>query len=166
MWLQITTVDGTDFYYYMNETSVGQGGQNKRRSDIQLVQFFLNQFYIGHPELFKLLPSTGSGAASVDIDGQVGLQTIEGIRQFQINRNVADRPAVVDGKVSVAQGDVIPGTNTEYTIHRLNLWFFTAPGNRESNAQWKGNLHSHPAIAGASELQAELAAIEAPVPSP
>src|SRR5262245_18659567 len=113
--LIIVTADGTDWYYYTNETSVGSGGDNRRRSDIQLVQFFLYHFSLGHPELFKQLPKPGSGSATVDIDGAVGRQTVAAIRSFQTYENSANQPAVIDGKVSVSRGEYIPGTHTFFT---------------------------------------------------
>jgi hypothetical protein len=164
--LQINTnnEDGTDLYTYLNETSVGQGGDNRRRSDIQLVQFFLDQFYIENQQLFRLLPQTRPVAVSIDFDGKVGRQTIEGIRLFQRNWCPSSPIMIADGKVSVPSTSYfgVPGTTTlVYTIFFMNVWFFSISESAGGNAQWKGNLRNHPMIKTcAPELQAELALLE------
>jgi hypothetical protein len=144
--------------YYLNDTSVGAGGNNRDRADVQLVQFFLRQFYLSHPDLFVGLPQTKIPGVSVDIDGKVGGQTIEGIRAFQNYKKNIGNPMFVDGRVSIALGRMIQGTGNIYTIYSLNDDFFFL---KDTYNQWMGKLHIHPDIvAKAPELQAELALLE------
>jgi hypothetical protein len=141
--------------FALNETSVGMRGSNNKRSDIQLVQFFLRQFYKSHPELFVMLPKTKSPSTLITIDGDCGGQTKTGILVFQRERRQFGAMIAVDGLVNVALSFVSSISRTGYTIHHLNRWFNVfADGN-----DYNGNLENHPEIiAFAPELQAELAA--------
>lgn len=141
----------------LNEITVGKGGNNSKRSDVQLVQFFLRQFYKNHPELFKLLPKTKSKSNFISIDGINGPQTEAGILLFQKSRAEKGNPIKADGLVSVANSLESPTTNTIYTIHLLNAYFrFFGDGKEHIR-----NLENHPDIkAFAPELQAELSQAE------
>ena len=141
--------------FALNETTVGMRGSNNKRSDIQLVQFFLRQFYKSHPELFVLLPKTKSPSTLITIDGDCGGQTKTGILVFQRQRRQVGGTIAVDGIVNVAHSLMSSISKTGYTIHHLNQWFNDFADGKEFN----GNLENHPEIiAFAPELQAELAA--------
>jgi hypothetical protein len=140
----------------INDISVGLGGNNYRRADVQLVQFFLKQFYDKHPEIFYKLPR--SSANRFMIDGICGGQTTSGIRYFQdYQRNGGGgQPLAVDGLVDVCNKDSPISTisRTLYTILSLNDWFQKYGDGREHNA----NLERHPDIIRyAPELRMELA---------
>lgn len=138
--------------FTLNETSIGANGNNRKRTDVQLVQFFLRQFYKAHPELFKLLPKTSAGDGTIKIDGICGGQTSKGIYYFQKHMKQAGVSIMVDGKVDVALGTSSSISNTIYTIHHLNGWF-------QKWADATGNVEKHPdCIKFAPELQAELCA--------
>lgn len=152
----LTVVRGVPLIITLNETIVGKGGDNRRRSDIQLVQFFLRQFFNEHPERFAKLPKTRINASNgFTIDGVCGRQTEAGIVDFQrflVARGFRTQP--VDGLVNVATSKVSRITNSQYTIFTLNL-FFNAFGDMPEFLQ---NLENHPdVIQSAPELQAELA---------
>lgn len=137
----------------LNETSVGKGGYNYKRSDVQLVQFFLRQFYKNHPELFVLLPKTKSKSNFIIIDGIYGPQTEAGILLYQ--KSVAEKgtPVKVDGLVDVANSVISSISKTTYTIILLNANFRYFGEGKEHIR----NLENHPDIkAYAPELQAEL----------
>src|SRR5215212_3393825 len=93
----------TRHFFTINETKIGANGDNQKRSDIQLVQFFLKKFYGRHSELFRLLPKAPKSPGQFAIDGIVGEQTITGIRLFQEHQSRGGNPLVKDGLVSVAQ---------------------------------------------------------------
>lgn len=146
---------GDSGVFALNETRIGRYGDNKKRSDIQLVQFFLKQFYQRHPELFALLPQTKSKAATIVIDGKYGKQTEMGITFFQKYVRKNGVPIKVDGLVNVAHSLTGPVSNTVYTIHRLNLYFKHNGEGKEHH----GKLENHPDIIYyAPELSNELAA--------
>ncbi len=109
--------------FWINETKVGQNQFGGKKSDVELVQFFLKQFFLQHPELFKKLPKTRTNASFILIDGVVGDQTIEGIRSFQTFQKGGDPKQVADGVVSVPPfghtGILHAGM---HTILKLNLW--------------------------------------------
>lgn len=136
--------------FTLNETTVGMGGSNYKRSDVQLVQFFLRQFYKAHPELFVLLPKTSKGGSTISIDGYYGGQTGKGIYYFQKHLKNNGSTVKVDGLVDIARGTVSSISNTIYTIHYLNGWF-------QKWVDESGNVEKHPdCIKYAPELQAEL----------
>lgn len=148
-------MDGTEMVELtLNDISVGLKGNNYRRADVQLVQFFLKQYYDKHPDRFRKLPR--SSANRFMIDGICGGQTTSGIwhfQQFQRNGGVS---IAVDGLVDVCNNDSPYSTisQTRYTILHLNRWFLKFGDGREHNA----NLERHPDIIRyAPELQAELA---------
>jgi hypothetical protein len=135
--------------FTLNETSVGQNGFNQRRSDIQLVQFFLQSFFFSHVEMFDAqVPRTRNGAPLIKIDGLCGAQTIAGIKAFQKHFEVR-----VDGLISVANR-FVNLNQQHYTIVLLNN-HFRLHGNGK---QFHGRLENHPVVVTfAPELQAELA---------
>lgn len=138
-----------------NDISVGLGGNNYRRSDVQLVQFFLKQFYDKHPEIFGKLPK--SSANKFMIDGICGSQTTSGIRYFQHYQKEGNMSIAADGLVDVCnnQSPFSTISHTVYTILHLNGWFQKNGEGREHNA----HLETHPDIVRyAPELRAELAA--------
>lgn len=140
-------------FFTINETKVGVNGDNKKRSDIQLVQFFLKKFYRRHPELFRLLPKASKSPGEFAIDGIVGDQTIVGIRFFQEHESRGGSGLVKDGLVSVAPSFESQISHKRFTIILLNLWFEQHSG----EAQFLTNLELHPdVIRFAPELQAEL----------
>lgn len=146
-------VSGDLGVFTLNETSVGKRGNNKKRSDVQLIQFFLRQFYKAHPELFILLPKTKSNSNLIIIDGDCGGQTKAGILHFQKDRSI-DAKIKVDSLVDVAHSLISSISKTTYTIHHLNHWFQLHAEGKEHH----GNLENHPdVIAYAPELHAELA---------
>ena len=141
--------------FTLNEISVGVGGNNYRRSDIQLIQFFLRQFYKLHSELFVLLPKTKSNSNFILIDGDCGGQTKNGVLIFQKARKQLGLSIAVDGLVDVAHSNYASISKTAYTIHRLNLWFMQFAEGKEHH----GKLENHPdIITYAPELRTELAA--------
>ncbi len=148
------TMDEEYGVFTLNETTVGKGGYNRKRSDVQLIQFFLRRFYTHHPELFVLLPKTKTGANFIIIDGSYGGQTEKGILLFQKNRK-SDEPLIAtDGLVNVAHSVMSSISNTHYTIHFLNGWFMRHAEGREHH----GSLENHwDLLAYAPELHYELA---------
>jgi hypothetical protein len=140
-------------FFTVNETKIGVGGDNQKRSDIQLVQFFLKKFYGRHAELFRLLPPASKSPGQFALDGLVGAQTETGIRLFQDHQSRAGSGLVKDGLVSVAPSFVSQTSHKRFTIFLLNLWFEQHSG----EAQFLTNLELHPDIIRfAPELQAEL----------
>lgn len=141
----------------INETSVGAGGNNKRRSDVQLVQFFLRQFYKKHPELFKKLPKTKNPDGFVKIDGSVGPQTQSAITNFQIFQRNKGAIVATDGLVNVPKGAVSSISGTIYTIVALNsLYNFNEA---ENNGGFVTKIEDHPdLVTFAPELRSELIA--------
>jgi hypothetical protein len=141
-----------DGFLTLNETAVGKNGNNRRKSDIQLVQFFLHQFFLKNPELFRKLPPTKRKQSVIIIDGQFGKQTEAGIKVFQEELVRLGVPVKTDGLVSVMTGRRSSRGNP-FTINFLNSFFKTfGEGNEFSN-----NLENHPLIfSSAPELAAEL----------
>lgn len=139
----------------VNEISVGMNGHNKRRSDVQLIQFFLRQFYIKHPQLFKALPPIKNPDGFVKIDGDAGGQTKTGVKVFQNYERSKGFLIATDGLVDVPRGAVSSISGTVYTILALNAWFnFFGEGKEHS-----GHLENHPDIISfAPELRTELMA--------
>lgn len=142
--------------FTLNETSVGRNANNKKRSDVQLVQFFLHQFYSNHPEMFDgRVPRTKNGVPAIKIDGICGKQTELGILQFQKYYAEDAIPITVDGQVNIARSISSQINGNVYTILYLNDWF----KHNGSGKEFHGNLENHPVIKQfAPELQAELAA--------
>lgn len=149
------TAKGDLGVFALNETRIGRNGDNKKRSDIQLIQFFLRQFYKNHPELVALLPKTKSGDGLVAIDGKYGKQTEKGIWLFQKQRRERGTPIKVDGLVNVAHSSISPISRTLYTICEMNKWFRDHGEGKEHH----GKLENHPDIIYyAPDLSNELAA--------
>ena len=144
--------------FSINETSVGIGGNNRKRTDVQLIQFFLMQFYFEHEEMFDgRVPKTKQGSPIIKIDGICGRQTEMGIWHHQQYITRSGFPIRVDGLVSVARAVVSPFGGEVYTIHSLNNWFRLNANGKE----FHGKLEDHPNIIQfAPELRSELAAAQ------
>ncbi len=146
-------------FFVLNETIIGKGGDNRKFSDVQLIQFFLRQFFIPRPQLFAKLPKPRRTATPVlTIDGKFGPQTATGIVEFQkFVRDAGQGTIKVDGLVNVATGFRSSISKTIYTIMHLNLFFFNDNNNGDPNFSKK--IENHPdIIAFAPELRAELIA--------
>jgi hypothetical protein len=117
------TPSGQTRRMYENRVPVGaRQGDNTTNTDLasnQLVQFFLRVFYRHNQGLLRQLPPTRSGDGFL-LDGDVGAQTIAGIKLFQFHVRNRGIPLIVDSRVSVADGILIPGTEHRWTIHALN----------------------------------------------
>lgn len=138
-------------FFTVNETSVGKGGNNTRRADVQLVQFFLKQFFAKNPELFKRLPVNHTGGFA--IDGICGGQTNTGILLFQQKMHAEKWAIGIDGLVDVPKGLTSSISRRHYTICWLNKWF---KDNGEGTEHYE-TLENHPDIkASAPELRTEL----------
>lgn len=141
--------------FSINETIIGNGGNNRRLADVQLIQFFLRQFFLVEFQLFKKLPKDRFNTGVITIDGKFGPQTGAGIFEFQKFVQRSGRPIKVDGLVNVATAENSAITNTTYTILFLNKFF----QDKGDLPEFHGNLENHPDIlALAPELQAELSA--------
>ena len=141
--------------FAINDTPIGQDKPNKRRADVQLIQFFLFYYYKDNPQLFRTLPQTPSGRNYISIDGVCGPQTRQGIWLFQKNLSRLGSSIQVDGVVQVAKSLAGPVHNIMYTIWWLNKWFLSS----DSGRGYEMNLESHPLIANlAPDLYAELKA--------
>jgi hypothetical protein len=156
--VKVKNDNGKEIKFYLNENDVGRGARgNPKRTDVQLVQFFLAEFYRVHPGLFTRLGKTKTPGSTVDIDGVFGRQTIDGIWVFQDFQKQGRIPILVDGRVTAPAGRnvVVPGLRTTmYTIYRLNDWFFRHGDNMKFNEE----LYMHPVIlARAPALASELA---------
>ena len=111
--------------FYENLVPVGQprfanDNTNTDQASNQLVQFFLKMFFGRRPEL---TPRTAAGTPVFLLDGQVGTQTIKGIKIFQDFTLRNGNPLINDSRVSVAIGNTVPGTATFWTIHAMNGQF-------------------------------------------
>ncbi len=145
-------MDGSDGVFTLNETPIGKNGDNRKKSDVQLVQFFLHQFFLKNPELFRKLPPTKRRQSVIVIDGEFGRQTAAGIAIFQEELRRLAVPVKKDGLISVMTG--IRSTNgNPFTIFFLNSFFKS----RGDGSEHHGNLQNHPLIfSSAPELAAEL----------
>jgi hypothetical protein len=138
--------------FALNETPIGRGESNQKRSDVQLIQFFLHEFFKKNPELFALLPKTKSGGSVIKIDGKYGKQTEGGILLFQKHTKKLGSKIKDDGVVNVATG-VRSVNGNQFTIIFLNLFFKTLGDGKEHH----GKLENHPTVfAFAPELAGEL----------
>lgn len=145
-------MDQTNGVFTLNETAIGKGCDNQKRSDVQLIQFFLHEFYKRRPELFVLLPKTKSGVSVIKIDGKYGKQTEAGILLFQKDAKKLGSKVKDDGVVSVADGGKSEAGNI-FTIMNLNLFFMAQGEGKEHH----GNLENHPTVfTFAPELAGEL----------
>ena len=137
------------WYFTLNAISVGKNGNNTRRSDVQLVQFFLKKFYEQQPYLRQV-----SGLSGIKIDGIAGEKTAKGIWWFQHANSGIGNSIKVDGLVSVMLGNGISSiSSTVYTILHLNRYFQMQGDGKEHHR----NLEKHPdIIENAPELVAEL----------
>ena len=149
MKLRITAAEGTPMYLTINGTTVGRNGNNRVRSDVQLVQFFLRKFYEQQPYVRKL-----AGITEIKIDGIAGPTTAKGILWFQKANEGSGKSITADGLVNVMAPSGVSATkHTVYTIVHLNV-YFRKQGQGKEHYQ---NLERHPdIIAYAPELHAEL----------
>lgn len=142
----------SDDYVYLtvNAISVGKNGNNARRPDVQLVQFFLRKFYEQQPYLRQV-----SGLTEIKIDGIAGKKTAQGILYFQNAFAGTGKSITPDGLVSVITNLGVSGiTRSVYTIVHLNRYFQMQGEGKEHYM----HLENHPDIkAFAPELRAELA---------
>ena len=145
-------MDPPNGVFTLNETPIGRGQTNRKRSDVQLVQFFLHQFYLKNPALFAQLPPTKSKVGVIKIDGEYGKQTEAGILVFQKDVQKRGSRIKVDGIVNVANG-VRSTSGNQFTIMFLNLFFMTLGDGKEHH----GKLENHPLVFSfAPELAGEL----------
>lgn len=145
-------MDSPNGVFTLNDTPIGKGQTNRKRSDVQLVQFFLHQFYLKNPALFAQLPPTKNKVGVIKIDGVYGRQTEAGILVFQ--KDVQKRGSTIkaDGVVNVANNVRSPSGN-QFTIMFLNLFFMSRGEGKEHH----GKLENHPLIFSfAPELAGEL----------
>jgi hypothetical protein len=138
--------------YYTPETPVGtrKNITNKKKADVQLVQFFLSQFYTGNPDLYRKLPPTKSGKFL--IDGDCGPQTKQGIWVFQTWAQKNRYPIYPDGAIDPATQYASPTGRYSYSIIILNDWWVENGTGRE----YLLTLENHPDLRGATELRADL----------
>lgn len=145
---------------YQVSTPVGNGSDNKRIADVQLVQLFLRHFFILKPDLFRKLPQGKKRTSEIQLDGKVGSQTIAGITEFQKHViRQGKSGTIVDGRVSVPNGFRVQGSSHVFTMHQLNVFFFnTDPINKSFN----DDLAKHPLV----KVNCPLLAAEISRPSP
>jgi hypothetical protein len=159
---KIRTDDESVVFEYFNETTVGEGGNNKKRTDNLLVQVFLKHFYRRNPNLFAKLPKLKSDNKSnvFAVDGIVGPQTITGIRVFQqfVRKIVGRGDGFIDGRVSVPTGVFVPHSHSFFTIDQLNSKFFFG---EKFNMKFNARLQDHPQVFLLPELHAELSTLKA-----
>jgi hypothetical protein len=138
--------------YYVTDTRIGTGKNvtNTRKADVQLVQFFLSQFYAGNPDLYRQLPPTKSGKFL--IDGDCGAQTKAGIWVFQTWAQKNRYPIYPDGVIDPATQYASPSGRYSYAIIVLNDWWMENGTGREHITK----LENHPDLRGATELRADL----------
>ena len=145
------TGDGKTMHLTVNTITVGKNGNNTRRADVQLVQFFLKKFYEHSAPARQM-----SGIKEIKIDGIAGNKTIAGIYWFQKYRSMNGSYLKVDSLVSIMTnftgGSAITGT--AYTIADLNIYFRNYGEGKEHSE----HLENHPDIIQyAPELKSELA---------
>jgi hypothetical protein len=135
--------------FTVNDTPIGTGKSvtNKRRADVELVQFFAK-----NPKLFRQLPPTRSGRFL--IDGDCGAQTKAGIWVFQTDESKRNSAIYPDGVVDAPSSFLTPsGSKHSYTILALNDWFL----DNGTGTEHFSNLENHPDLAGTA-LRTELTA--------
>lgn len=114
----VKTLSSLNETIYTVDTPIGARQNNRRLADVELVQFFLKQFF-DDPIHKADTPPTRKGIKKILIDGIVGSQTIKAItyfQKYQFNR-------VIDGIVSVPIINAsFVGTRME-TMWKLNHWF-------------------------------------------
>lgn len=140
--------------FVVNETSVGKDGQNSKRSDVQLVQFFLGDFFIIYPGLAAGLPTAKDKRRPVALDGKYGQQTEKAILIFQQWAQAQGKTVKADGLVSVPRGVTSPISQNSYTILLLNAWFQKHGKDKADHGELETNLAI---TALAPELSRELA---------
>ncbi|GEM_PF-2407777 len=152
---QSTGNAATHEIFAMNDTPVGENQENRRLTDVKLIQFFLFHFYKDNPNLFRSLPPTKRRNSYVMIDGICGQQTKAGISIFQKEMAGFGFSIWADGIVHTYKAINGPIHNTTLTIWWLNKWFFSSDYGRG----WESNLENHPLMLGsAPDLSAELRA--------
>jgi hypothetical protein len=137
--------------YTVNDTPIGTGKNvtNTRAADVQLVQFFLSQFFAQNPQLYKQLAPTKSGKFL--IDGDCGAQTKSGIWVYQTWEQKRGKPIHPDGVVSPPTQYTSPSGRNTYTILLLNEWYGDNYG-----YEYYGKLENHPDLRDAAALRADL----------
>lgn len=138
--------------FTLNETAIGRGQTNRKRSDVQLIQFFLHQFFLKNPSLFAQLPPTRNKVGVIKIDGEYGKQTEAGILVFQQDVQKRGSRIKVDGVVNIATNTRSTSGN-QFTIIFMNFFFMTLGDGKEHH----GKLENHPLVFSfAPELAGEL----------
>ena len=153
--IKIPHLPATSSVYTVNDTQIGdrKGLSNARKADVQLIQFFLKQFFARNPRLFAQLPRTKSGKFL--IDGDCGAQTRSGIWVYQTYEQKRGNGVYPDGVVDPATSYANPNSIHSYTILLLNDWFAQ---NVDVDFTYYGSLENHPDIRrDAPELRKELA---------
>lgn len=139
--------------FTMNSTDIGENQLNRNKVDVELIQFFLWEFYSVNTPLFSLLPVV-SRTPGIEIDGICGRQTKSGIYNFQKYYRLRGNPILADGVVDVTKNLRTSGNPAIYTIWRLNEWFFA---NGTGTLSEKEDLLTHPVVRRrARHLIAEL----------
>lgn len=137
---------------YTVETAVGAGQSNQKRSDVELVQFFLYQFFLD-PIHRSLTPKTAAGTTNFKIDGIAGNQTIQGIRIFQDRMKKFGQGSIVDGIVNIPLGE----SQHRNTMWSLNAWCYSWGKDKERF----GEIENLPeVIAYAPHLRTDLLSMQ------
>jgi hypothetical protein len=140
-------------HFTMNNSDIGENRTNRNKADVELIQFFLWEFYSRNGHLFSLLPRV-SRTPGIEIDGICGRQTKSGIYNFQKHHRLLGNPIRTDGVVDVTKNLHTSGNPAIYTIWWLNKWFFA---NGTGTISEKEDLRTHPVVARrARHLIAEL----------
>ena len=150
----ISFSDGSNGEVYVNDISVGLSGNNRRRADVQLVQFFLSQFYNKYPELSAKVCAENQNRFV--IDGFCGKHTCVGIAVYQYYMRSKGTAIEYDGTVNIpnSASQVTSVSHTFYTILNLNVWF----RKYGDGTEYIHSLQNHPQMQKcAPELRAELA---------
>jgi hypothetical protein len=152
--IKVPHLPATRTLFTVTDTPIGAGKNvtNKRRADVELVQFFLAQFFAKNPKLFRQLPPTKSGRFL--IDGNCGAQTKAGIWVFQTDASRRGNGIYPDGVVDVPSTFLTPSGRSSYTILALNDWFI----DNGTGAEHFSKLENHPDLARATALRTELSA--------
>ena len=150
--IKVPHLPATKTLYTVNDTPIGTGKKlnNQRTADVQLVQFFLSQFYAKHPELFRQLAPTKNGRFL--IDGDCGAQTKSGIWVYQTWEQKRGKQIHPDGVIDPPNAYVSPSGRNTYTILLLNEWFL----DNGTGTEHFSKLENHPDLRGATALRAEL----------
>ena len=107
-----TTVTGQTFHNV--NFSVGNQSVN-RRDDVMLVQWLLHRIY-------KDRGKQPVGGKPMMIDGWIGPQTVNWIKDFQRRMRENGEPCYLDGRVDAARYQTSTVTKTVYTIILMNTY--------------------------------------------